>query len=362
MTAAMEARTRSWRTRNSSDSISIRFENESVECVYGQTDGRPQDSATVAKLLSMADALVREERLLAAARVLNQVNDASRLKPHHLQLLELAQDCSDSTADLMDDLDDGWIRQGESHGKHDTRIAYKIGPNSRLTCRIETPIEQSLLVPLLSVLNEVDLYQDWIPSFNVPRFGIRRSRVLKETGHRQCNKILQVLCDVAWPFNPREALLRATAVDDIDESGFILVRLRTLPIGADGVVPPPARNVTRVDFEGAFLFRSCPKDHPVLKQSKKKYTEPLILVTFKLFCDSKMRGVPMSIVNFVTRTAIGNMWSMLLEVADGVRNKKRPAHEREIASKTDFYAWVASRIDKMLAKLEYSKFVNYLQG
>ena len=143
---------------------------------------------TDAERMAMADALISEEQLLAAARHLERVHDRRLITHKYLRILQQAKDCQESIFDLVGDPGSDWIRQGESHGNHDSLIFYKLEGSARLTCRIETPIEQSLLVPLLSVLNEVDLYQDWIPSFRVPRLGIRLSRVLQETGTRECSK------------------------------------------------------------------------------------------------------------------------------------------------------------------------------
>ena len=316
---------------------------------------------TDSELLEMADVLLAEEQLLEAARLLEKVHDQRRITERHHRIIKTAKDCQDSVVDLIGDPDEGWIRQGESHGDDiDTLIFYKLEGSARLTCRIETPIEQSLLVPLLSVLNEVDLYQDWIPSFRVPRLGIRMSRVIREFGRRRCNKLLQILCDVAWPFHPREVIIQATAIDDISESGFIIIRLTT--VADTDAIPTTPMNVTRTEFQGTIMFRACPLGHASMLHSKRKYSEPLILVTFKMFCDPKMAAVPSSVVNFVTRTAIGSMWTAFIKVAMDVRDKKRPAHAREIDRKKVFYEWVADRVKIMLSGLEYGRFVNYLQG
>jgi hypothetical protein len=56
-------------------------------------------------------------------------------------------------------------KQGEMHGHRDTIIYYRVKhPEYIIVCRMETPIEFSLLLcPLLSVSNESELYHTWMP-------------------------------------------------------------------------------------------------------------------------------------------------------------------------------------------------------
>ena len=109
-------------------------------------------------------------------------------------------------------------------------------------------------------------------------------------------KILQILCDVVWPFHTREVMIQATAVDDMRESGFILIRLTSIA-DSDIMVPSPANNVTRTEFQGTILFKACPPVHASILHSKRQYSEPLILVSFIMCCDPNMSAVPISVVN-----------------------------------------------------------------
>lgn len=277
-------------------------------CLVGEMDelgpaSHDSKSWTDEQRIQEADRRAAEEQLFGAARLLRTVQDKSLLShTRHQQLLALDQDVQSAVSDLLEPVvvggPDGWKRQSESHGKRDTLIYYQVDDDARLTCRMETPIEQSLLVPLLSVLNESELYPEWIPAWRMPRIGFESVDVLEKSG--RANQILQVVTNSPWPFCPREVIIQATALDDIDAQGFIAVRLRTLEAG--GVVPPPSKHVERVDFDGAFLFRACPNDHPVMRKSVTTYQEDPILVTFKMYVDPKMKGIPTSIVNFVTRT------------------------------------------------------------
>jgi len=341
------------------------------------------DSADHESIIAAAEALVTEEQLLAAARLLETLDSkSSLLKESHRDTLKSAAAFQAAIADLLGqplldqpDSDaaaaptnnnnntktyndnDCWKKQGESHGEFDTAIYYKVDDAARLTCRIDTPIPSSLLVPLLSVLNEVDLYQHWLPSWNMPSMGVTRCEQLAQDG--RANQTLAVNFSLPWPYSARQAVIRAVAVDDIDANGWIAVRMQTMETG--GVVPPAEKNGERVDFSGAFLFRACPANNvpllvhqeqqqqqPFKQKHDNSNDEPLVLVSFQMFCDAHLAGVPMYLVNFVTRTVIGHMWAMLLQVAQDVHVGKRPHHKQLIDDKPEFYQWVEDRVQVML--------------
>jgi hypothetical protein len=231
----------------------------------------------------MAEYLFAEDKLLAAHRKLQEIQGSSLFTRKHRKICEIAEDCEAAISDMYiaeDPEDSGWTKQGESHSHHDTLIYYKIGGESRLTCFVETPIAASLLVPLLSVLNESELYSYWTPSWLRPKLGLRSSRKLKQVG--RSNQIIQVVADVPWPYSTREVILQGTVVDEIDDSGYFAVILKSLNVGDDDVVAAPDPNVQRVDFEGVLLFRACPPDHPMLLKSDHRHREPMVLVSFKM--------------------------------------------------------------------------------
>ena len=308
-------------------------------------------------LLQQADELFQEEQLLAAARLIRQVKDVSKFKDVHLRILANAQICEHAVRDLLSEpsKDHGWFKQGENHGTYETTIYYKVESGARLTCRNESPIPASLLVPLLSVLNESNLYHTWIPSWKTPiKLGVRNSQQLVHDtrGHQ----IIQIQCDVPWPITPREVLMDVIAIDDIEERGFIIAKMRTLdstmtlPEGFE--IPPVQANMERIDFDGAVLFRPCPTDHPNYAAARQKTTEDLILLQFTMFFDAHLSMVPTSMINFVTRTVIGYIWNMLLHVAEQVRDGKRKEHGAAIAEKADFYRWLKERTEFMMQDVQ----------
>jgi hypothetical protein len=69
---------------------------------------------------------------------------------------------------------------------------------------------------------------------------------------------------------------------------------------------------------------------------------------YTMFFDAKMAAFPNSLINFVTRVVIGMVWSMLLKVADDVRNGDRIEHVNMIQQKASFYQWLEERCHRLL--------------
>ena len=321
-----------------------------------------------ATLIAQAEHEYQEDRLLAAARLLRQVQDESRLQDVHRKMLRTAGDCEAFVHSITSSVDHGdggndarWAKQGESHGRHDSVIYYKMGgaAGNCLTARVETPIPSSLLVPLLSVLNECELYKTWLPSFEKPRLGVTKSEKLSQTG--RVSQVLAVATDSPWPLATREAIIGAVAFDDIDAKGDIGVRLCSLHTGSsetDVEIPPPEGGAVRVDFDGGFLFRKCPEDHPALPTKPRDTNngaedddEHMLLVSFLMYVDSKINFLPQSLINFLVRTVIGRMWEKFLTVAEDVKAGKRPRHAEAIAAKRAcLYDWVEQRVESLFEK------------
>jgi hypothetical protein len=321
-------------------------------------------------LIDQAKVYFDEEKLFEAARVLRQVDSSSPLlTDFHRKLQKNALVCEKAVAELLsspnsdDNNNNGeeeWKKQGETNGSYPTTIYYKVEPGARLTCRMETPVPSSLLVPLLSVLNESELYHTWIPSWTHPfRLGVQKSQqLLHDTrGHQ----IIQVQCDVPWPMASREVLMDVIAIDDIEKNGYIVAKMQSLNTEesqkyqiSNFEVPPVDPGMERIDYDGAVLFRSCPVDHPNYANAKEKFTEDLILLQFVIYFDAHMM-VPQSVINFLTRTVIGHIWNMLLNVAEQVRDGTRKEHKEVIERKVDFYKWVEERSQFMLRQMEQEK-------
>lgn len=134
----------------------------------GGVRGTPVGEPAAASAKSRAVELIDDDRLLQAARVIRESGVAVEGGQGDEKLLRFM-----SKATLMEDLlqslksapgqESGWLVQGEHMGKRDVSIYYRTDPETgtKLTARIESPIDKTMLVPFLSVLNESDLYSTW---------------------------------------------------------------------------------------------------------------------------------------------------------------------------------------------------------
>jgi hypothetical protein len=311
------------------------------------------------ELIHQAEAYYKEERLLQAARLLRRVEDPKFVTERHHKLLKTAEIVEQAVGELLAAPYGDWKKQGESHGDYETSIYYKVDSGARLTCRVESPIPSSLLVPMLSVLNESSLYHTWIPSWNRPvKIGVSQSKQL--LNDRKGHQIIQIQFDVPWPMAPREVLCDVVAVDDIDENGCIIAKMQSLGDNEDDwpagfTVPPLEGKTARADFDGAVLFRACPPDHPMYESSRKKFSEDLILLQHAMFFDAHMAMVPQSVINFITRTVIGQSWKMLLHVAEQVRDGKRKEHQQIIQEKKEFYRWMEEGCQQLFHRINKKK-------
>jgi len=367
-----------------------------------------------AQALAKAEELYHDDKLLQAARTLTSASiDKSnpKLKPVHLVILQKAamgekltenlKSRVQDTAVTINDTDENdekgnantteaqWIYQGMAKGPSSIKpaiksaIYYKLKPNvedamkTKFLVRIETPIDPSLLTPLLSVLNETQLYSSWLPSWSYPiRMRIESATKLHQIG--RASQVVAIRTAMPWPMGEREVVLRATAWDDIDEKGDIGLHLRGITDDNtnvleydedenmafdDGLIlPEVAPGVTRVPWEGGFLFRRCPSDHPALVKDKDEApentdaddttnsNEDKILVSFTMTLVPRLKYLPQFVINFIVKVVLGVMWNMLLQVTQDVKNGDRPAHAEAIKEKREsLYDWVEERIASMLS-------------
>lgn len=324
---------------------------EDFKCTDKMTDD--------AELLIKAEELFGEERLLKAAEVLKQVKDQEKLfSDHHKMILRWAEIVDSSIQKMMEDPErDGspWIKQKEKHGHRDFIVFYQVSDDNQLTARIDCVVESSLLVPFLSVLNESDLYVSWMPSWERPiKLGIKLSEKLKLEGRG--NQTIHVRAGLMWPFSDRDLFFRVMAVDAIEGSdGCIAIQALSQTSEDDPIIPKPTRGSVQMGFSNFFLIRACPSDHPCVTRSKQyvgKAHEPLILISMSMKADPRIDTVPQSLQNFGTRTVLGRMWSTLLNVAEDVRDGKRPEHKEAIDAKRDLYDWIEERVGVMINNLE----------
>jgi hypothetical protein len=310
-------------------------------------DEDDNDGRSDGQLLAEGERLCHDDQILPGARLLRRIKATSLITAEHTEFLRRADMMEQLREDLLAPSSEGWTKQGESHGNRDFIVYYKIEDGGKLKCRIECVIEGSLYVPFLAVLNETDLYETWFPKWTFPfQLGINRSNKLQQRG--RVEQVVQLTLDLPWPVHNREIIFWGFAEEDADANRTVGAKLVTVQEDFDGgqLVPPAEKGIVRMDFEADFMFRPCPPDHAALSKSTAHYPvgENLILLTTVLYCDPKIAYVPRSFMNFCTRTAIGTIWRMLLQVSEDVREGKRPVHADLIARKRqELYDWVEER-------------------
>lgn len=213
--------------------------NETTEANNMKKDNQALESMDDVTLIKLAEAEASEERLLNAANFLQKVKDKDLLTRKHRNILKWAATVRASMKSLLESPDDegsSWTKQSETHGNRDFFVYYQIeNGTNKLFCRIESAIESSLLVPLISVMNESSLYKTWMPSWQKPfKLGVQESNMLKEYGRG--NQIIQVKVAMPLFLSTREATFHAVAVDVIEEEGAIAIQVNSETPQDDPVV------------------------------------------------------------------------------------------------------------------------------
>jgi hypothetical protein len=311
-----------------------------------------------AALIREGEDHVTHQRFILAAQLFEQVSAPDTLTKQQRRIIEIGQRASASMKQMLlpNPEDQGWKKQGEVHGNRDTMIYYRVKhPENIIVCRMETPLESSLLCPLLSVINESELYHTWMPHWDFPKLGLSESRLLKDLGRG--HQIISLRIDTPFPFANRECILHGVATDSIDgDDNAIILSIQSMDTGNyfEMDVPAPERGYRRAAYTGDMLFRPCPVDHPVFRKSKANYPvgEKLLLISMDFSADGRVAGVPLSIINFITRTVIGKQWGTLLKIAEDVKSGIRVDHQKAIEEKKELYGWVEERVRVMLAKMD----------
>ena len=344
-----------------------------------KNDGKDEEEISLHSPRTVALNHFRDDRLLQSARLLrkyclddddyekkkkNDDNDDNRKEEAEKAklveyVLQKAKQSETFMAMLREDAekDESWETQksllSTSSSRDQTKIYYKtIEKDTKLILRVDQSIKREMLVPVLATLNESQLYASWLPSWTMPKLKFSRTEKLDQRG--RCSQLLLVTVECPWPFSTREVVLDALAFDDIDESGVVAVLLNSCDCDDDERVPPIDHKYgqcTRVDFHGGFLFRAIPSEGEAWKNAREKHEDEMI-VSFIFNIDPKISYVPVSIIQFVTRTVIGTLWGMFMKIASKVKNGEMKDHAEAIQSKRlVLYDWVDERVQSMFARI-----------
>ena len=218
-------------------------------------------SHDLSQRLQEAVRLKKEDKMIAAAELLDGI-DPNYFEPvHHIIVKEarvlrgVLRDCSSNP-----DHDEGWTKRVEKHGKYhfslETKLKRYNGSDGCtdtydvLTFRLVTQIESSMLVPVLSVLNESELYCSWLPRLKVPKLGVSKSEKLLQL--ERCSQIMLLEVDHPWPIGTREMILKAIACDDVSTpTSKIVASFQTMDVENDG-----EKKFAQLSYHLA-IFRLC---------------------------------------------------------------------------------------------------------
>jgi hypothetical protein len=356
------------------------YEGESpITGIKAPTDATIRNESTINQaqisfydLVKEAEKHAENDQILAAARKLRlALGDSSRnnhrsilsLTASHRKLLDVADRIEETIIDLASVPDPKvWTKHEETHdGKRDILVHYKLDEKRRLTSRIEFLIQKQLLIPLLAVLVETELYTSWVPRWRFPPVGVNNVKKLAQQGRTK--QIIHADLEIPWR---RDVVISSIGVEDVDQKGILGIHLGAMRIGeelegcAGQKIPPPEQGVVRVDFEGCFIFQKCPPNHPVLKQYHSRQRrdktlndpEELILVGFTMFANANISSLfPQWIVNFIIRVAIVRVFRIFIAVAEDIQAGKRPDHTAAISRRrAEIYDWIDERVAKLLSR------------
>jgi len=304
-------------------------------------------------------------RYIAAAEKLKGVSDESLLIPLHHRIMEIANHAAAIKKDLLLDYpeQEGWKKQTEKHRRRDVMIHYKMDQEANeFHIRIDSPIESSLLNPLLSVFNESELYSKWMPRYRRPfKLGMSESNKLAELGRG--HQLIQVKFDLPPMLNNLESFAHVCAVDSIEEDKSIVICIKSMDTGQHTFaattatppldVPPPAKGYSRMDLHAGILVRPCPAHHPALRRSQHPYPTDQALLLVSVVKTERMGGAQhhlsssSKLVAFMVRTVLATQWMALLQVAQDIRDGRRNEHLEAIRQKQDLYSWTSKRVQAM---------------
>lgn len=289
------------------------------------------------ELIKLAEVHTRNQRYIAAGRLLRKVQNRRLLTREHREVIVNAKISEDVITEHNTPLSE-WTKQAEFHTNRDSIVYYRMDEQHRLVVRVEAIMEESLLVPTMALIAQSGLWKTWMPSFKRPRLGVRDAWKIKDLGGH-FNQIVKMAMDLPWPIGNRETIVEARVTDDIEQSGAAVVKIRSLKKGDVRDVEIPTNFI---EYDTGMLIRKCPKHHPALSKSKHLYpqNEQLLVMSATIFINPSL--------NFITRTFCGPLCSTLLRVAEDVRGGKHPQITQAIADNKELYNWVDDRVNQMV--------------
>lgn len=307
-----------------------------------------------------ASNLFSNDRVLDAARMLRSSNNTDQFNAEHHEILNVAQKF-EIMMEETDNSDGSWKSIAKSYNTCgfmsdlDYRLSIQNDTHTKVEVKIVTVIPKDLLVPLLALLNETDLYQKWIPE-------VSKSEKIQQTG--RVSQLLRLLINLPWPLPKLEFLYRGLGCDDVETSKNIMIKLDTLKEGdvVNGYeVPPPpdeGSKVHRFDINGGFLFEPCTEDYMkraiegkfikkeggTANSSNNINISDYLCLSLYFQMESSRFRLPESILKLMFKVSISASTSRFFRAAKDIKNKKKKEHCKRIQEKREeIYDWMDER-------------------
>jgi len=318
-------------------------------------DSVGRDDDGIADRLCKAKQLGEECRLLCAASLIEDIDPKYYELEHHnimrdeSKIKAVLRDCSSATSE-----DDEWTKQVEQHGKHEFSVYTKMDvASNKFSYRLTTPIEASMLIPILSVFNETELFITWFPRYKFPKYQMTKSEKLVQLG--RASQIVLLETENQWPIPRRELLLKAVSCVNLQEDeesrsdtslntpSRIVVSIESLDTESDGqygLKVSPSAAGKRVAVDAGLVFEASPEAD----------SEILFTWTFSMTITKKF-ALPLNFFNFLLKFAMPRVWVMLLRVAEEIKDGKRREHIDAIQRKRgEFYDWMEECVSSLLGR------------
>jgi len=294
------------------------------------------------------NSLGEECRLLCAASLIEDIDHKYYELEHHNimrdagKIKAVLRDCASSATSE----DDEWTKQVEQHGKNEFSVYTKMDEKTnKFSYRLETPIEASMLVPIMSVFYETELFTTWFPQYKFPKLQMTKSEKLVQLG--RASKIMLFHTENQWPVRRREVLLKAVSCvnlpqeDEESHSGMLVASINSLDTENEGhyglKISPEGE---RVAVDAGLVFKASPEAD----------SELLFIWTFSMTITKKF-ALPLSFFNFLLKFVMPRVWVMLLRVAIEIKDGKRREHVDAIESKRgEFYDWAEECVSSILGR------------
>eukprot|EP00123_Amoebidium_parasiticum_P019961 comp39132_c0_seq1/m.47374 comp39132_c0_seq1/g.47374 ORF comp39132_c0_seq1/g.47374 comp39132_c0_seq1/m.47374 type:complete len:323 (-) comp39132_c0_seq1:626-1594(-) len=190
------------------------------------------------------------------------------------------------------------------------------------TIRVEAEINASVF-NMLVVLNEVELYQQWVPNFNWPlRLGLVECRRLANLS--RVSQLLYAVAAVPWPFAWRDFPIHLWASDSMEE-GKVVIVAHTVE-EHPGAIIPPCEDKVRAEVHGCIVLK-CQGDN-----------KSHLSMVWDI--DPRISAVPASLVNFFVERFVGYGITTLEQTASTLSQ----SYVDRVLANQSLYGYIKARL------------------